>query len=190
MSWQERCSHEPSGQEAVPPRINYPFAREFSPNPSMSTMCSDRVDNFEANEYSGLMSWAMRQVAVCEECGHEWLAVGQPVQCPSRKCRSRKWNGVGGGDDREKPVCAPEGTRTCLNPTAELAALDPEPEKRPRGRVKAEVGREVPGLAACNRCGGPCVDWGPRLRRCMACAENFARESPSRTVETRGIPQG
>lgn len=189
MSWQERCSHEPSGQEAVPPRINYPFAIEFSPNPSMSTMCSDKVDNFEANEYSGLMSWAMRQVAVCEECGHEWLAVGQPVQCPSRKCRSRKWNGVGGsGEGPEKILAAEFAVRPDAGAIMGVSA--PEPEKRPRGRVKAEVGREVPGLAACNRCGGPCVDWGPRLRRCMACAENFARESASRTVETRGIPQG
>lgn len=39
------------------------------------------------------MQWVTRKVAVCDECGHEWLPKGEaPKQCPSRKCRSRRWN--------------------------------------------------------------------------------------------------
>lgn len=36
----------------------------------------------------------MRKVWRCDACGHEWIPTGEgkPVRCPSRKCRSGKWD--------------------------------------------------------------------------------------------------
>ena len=33
-------------------------------------------------------------VCECDQCGHRWIQEGQklPERCPSRKCRSAKWN--------------------------------------------------------------------------------------------------
>jgi hypothetical protein len=40
------------------------------------------------------MSTVERKAWHCDECGFEWLQTEGvvPVQCPSRGCRTRKWN--------------------------------------------------------------------------------------------------
>jgi hypothetical protein len=48
------------------------------------------------------MGWKMKRVAVCDVCGHEWIAIAEnPSICASKKCRSRLWNS-GGVDGRTK----------------------------------------------------------------------------------------
>jgi|SRR6266850_311919 len=46
-------------------------------------------------------------VCECEVCGHEWLPERgkkfPPNQCPSRKCRSTKWNLRGVAENRVMP---------------------------------------------------------------------------------------
>jgi hypothetical protein len=45
-------------------------------------------------EYNTLMGIIQVNAWKCDECGYVWLKVAGrvPRQCPSKKCRSRKWN--------------------------------------------------------------------------------------------------
>jgi len=46
------------------------------------------------------MGWKMMKIAVCDVCGHRWIAqVEQPKYCASQKCRSALWDS-GGVDGR------------------------------------------------------------------------------------------
>lgn len=48
------------------------------------------------------MSWVMKRVARCDECGFEWIPTSEsPSQCPSRKCRKRTWNKLEGRKEFE-----------------------------------------------------------------------------------------
>ncbi len=66
------------------------------------------------------MAWVMRRVAVCRECGHEWLPLsGYPKRCA--KCKSGKWNVGGEKEVKEEeqddaPVARVErlGTKKCV----------------------------------------------------------------------------
>lgn len=41
------------------------------------------------------MAYEWIKTAVCDVCGHRWIPeVENPTNCPSRSCRSRKWNGT------------------------------------------------------------------------------------------------
>ena len=89
----------------------------------------------------------------CDVCGWTWIpeSASVPVQCPSRKCRSSKWNS-GKGPKAEKMIIA-------------------KPEKL---RVR-EIKKPKPAkLAPCPRCDGPTVDWGSQ-RRCQKCLQNWPK---------------
>lgn len=52
------------------------------------------------------MSTVERESWHCDVCGFEWLKTDgiNPVQCASSKCRSRKWNLLGGATDDQGGV--------------------------------------------------------------------------------------
>ena len=98
------------------------------------------------------MGKVTRDVYKCDECGHEWLPEGgeMPKQCPSRKCRSRKWNE---GDKGESASAMPV---------------------RVRERAIAGVSAPVVRVPVCPWCesSSDVVDWGD-AHRCRKCARNF-----------------
>lgn len=54
----------------------------------------------------------------------------------------------------------------------------PEPVQsaKPEREVsKVETAKEDGKLAACPRCGGPTVEWGPQQRRCGKCGANYPK---------------
>ena len=55
--------------------------------------------------YDVPMSVTWERVLMCDECGHRWLAEGEamPERCPSRKCRSARWNKNGAAEPATKP---------------------------------------------------------------------------------------
>ena len=50
------------------------------------------------------MGTVEQKVWHCDECGFEWIRTEGvvPLQCPSRKCRSRKWNTGGDSETRNE----------------------------------------------------------------------------------------
>ena len=92
----------------------------------------------------------------CDVCGWTWIpeSTKEPERCPSRKCRSIRWNSgkvekmiIARDTEPEKPKAIPKATET----------------EKP-----VKVGR----LAPCPRCEGPPVSWGP-MRRCQKCGQNW-----------------
>ena len=58
------------------------------------------------------MSTVEQRIWHCDICGFEWVKTPgvRPEQCPSRKCRSRKWNINGGVElNEEKGISARDG---------------------------------------------------------------------------------
>ena len=52
--------------------------------------------------YNGGMGWTRMRIAVCDVCGHKRiLETENPLNCPSKKCRSTLWN-KGGVDGRTR----------------------------------------------------------------------------------------
>ena len=86
-----------------------------------------------------------REIWKCDVCAWEWIpeSASVPERCPSRKCRSRNWNGG---------VVEPEKPKT----------KEREPERA----------KPTPKMEPCPRCGGATVEWGGG-RRCQACQRNF-----------------
>jgi hypothetical protein len=56
--------------------------------------CKVRVRYTHGSEHITLMSETTAKCWKCDVCGYIWLKVGRrrPVQCPNRRCRTRKWN--------------------------------------------------------------------------------------------------
>ena len=70
------------------------------------------------------------KVMVCDECGHRWLPEQNgaiPTQCPSRKCRSRRWNDsqvIVGQPEATPSLCAPQSIQAApASPTDLMARL-------------------------------------------------------------------
>lgn len=96
-----------------------------------------------------------RQVYKCAVCQHEWIPEGEekPEQCPSRKCRSRKWEG-----DDPIPRLEARGTKKLLRETTGVvrkSAGDATPREvlqaggfsPDRAMKRAEDGNSVAGRA-------------------------------------------
>ena len=62
------------------------------------------------------------KVLQCDVCGHRWLPEGDnlPKQCPSRKCRSAKWN------HKETTTVRVEAIQAAI-PSVQPASTLPEP---------------------------------------------------------------
>ena len=109
--------------------------------------------------YVPVMSFVSRGVWKCDECGHEWLPGKdwKPDRCPSRKCRSTKWDKDGGGTEvMVKPV---------------------EPV---RSKVELPVSVVVPKKTAvgggCRKCGKKLLEWGSEMMRCVECGINHPKD--------------
>ena len=51
------------------------------------------------------MALVQRTICKCDECGHEWIGITEsPARCPSRKCRSVRWNDGDRAGREEVPV--------------------------------------------------------------------------------------
>lgn len=95
------------------------------------------------------MSWVMRKVAHCDECGAEWWAKGEyPKQCPNRECRSRKWN---------RSVLVGDGRDTVR---AEVKRGDSDAGKAPYTRPSDDVGEQA-SLVRGEKCwcGAALIEW-------------------------------
>lgn len=36
------------------------------------------------------MAFVLKEIAKCDQCGHEWITTGTPIRCS--KCKSKAWN--------------------------------------------------------------------------------------------------
>lgn len=77
------------------------------------------------------MAKEARECWVCEECGHVWLAeaADPPARCPSRSCRSTKWNASASAASA-KPSRRPRYTPT-KRPPLPASFTPPAEEEKP-----------------------------------------------------------
>jgi ribosomal protein L37E len=49
----------------------------------------------------------------CERCGYEWVSIAKelPEACPSRRCRTREWNGKKGQREPGSKIELPKPMR-------------------------------------------------------------------------------
>ena len=82
-------------------------------------------------------------VCQCDECGHRWIAeTGAPDRCPSRKCRSTKWDANKGGKRKrafEAPIVS-----TGKN---EMLTLDQVVDRYIRPAAQAYMNKEAESVA-------------------------------------------
>lgn len=54
----------------------------------------------------------------CDVCGHQWIPEtnGEPMQCPSRRCRSSMWNRGVSNEDVRIVKLAKDIIEICRNP--------------------------------------------------------------------------
>ena len=92
--------------------------------------------------YDVPMSVTWARVSECDVCGHKWLPEGDklPDRCPSRSCRSTKWNQAA-SPASPVPPASPKPTRPTLPPTSKpiqgLKRTRPSGLKRTRPVIDA-----------------------------------------------------
>jgi len=107
-----------------------------------------------------------------------------PAQCASAKCRSRKWNKSERPGKlieiapkllkpiaRKKQVAAPKPVRIPKPPKPPKVEKPPKPVKvKEQKPVKVKPGAH----GFCPRCHAALIPWGPVMKRCESCKENFS----------------
>jgi len=106
------------------------------------------------------MGVVMRQVWRCDVCGFEWMkGETMPEQCPSRACRSRRWN----CGEVEKEASRVEKRR-------DRKPVDEPVKDRMTYSTSESVVVDRPG--SCPVCGGELTPWGSS-KRCGKCQRNW-----------------
>ncbi len=82
-------------------------------------------------------------VCECDECGHKWISeAGTPDRCPSRKCRSTKWDTNKGG--KPKRAFKAPAVKTASN---EFLTIDQVVDRYIRPAAQAYMEHEAEAVA-------------------------------------------